>query len=233
MKKWRTFSGYEIYRILSGRSNVFLLTNGKANILIDTSVARTWDRIQKRLDSLCISTIDYLILTHTHFDHAANAKRIKTKFKALVIVQKEEAAYLSKGENILPKGTTLITRPIAGIFGKRFLSGFKYEACEYDVLVDSNFDLREFGFNAYLLHTPGHTMGSMSLIIDNQIAIVGDTLFGVFKWSVFPPYAQDVEKMIQSWGKLLKTNCSVFIPSHGSENSRALVQKGYNKRFNR
>jgi glyoxylase-like metal-dependent hydrolase (beta-lactamase superfamily II) len=230
MKKWETISGYEIVQIMSGRSNVFLLTNGEKNILIDTSVSRLWNRLQKRLDRLGINRIDYLILTHAHFDHAANANQIKNKFNALVIVQKEEARYLSNGDNILPQGTTIFTKPIVNVLGKRLFSIFKYEPCKHDVLVDSHFDLIGFGFNAYLIHTPGHTIGSMSLIIDNEIAIVGDTMFGVFKLSVFPPYAEDTEKMIKSWGKLLETNCSIFIPSHGTENCRSLVQQDYNRR---
>jgi glyoxylase-like metal-dependent hydrolase (beta-lactamase superfamily II) len=231
MRKWKTISGYEIIQIMSGRSNVFLLTNGEKNILIDTSVSRLWSRLQKILDKLSIYRIDYLILTHAHFDHAANANQIKKKFDVPVIVQKEEASYLSNGDNILPNGTTIFTRPIVKLFGKRLSSRFKYEACKCDLLVDSYFELKDFGFNAYLMHTPGHTIGSMSLIIDNEVAIVGDSMFGVFKWSVFPPYAEDTEKMIQSWGKLLETNCSLFIPSHGTENSRLLVQKDYNKRL--
>jgi len=230
MKKWKTNSGYEIIQIMAGRSNVFLLTNGKNNILIDTSVSRLWSRIQKQLKRLGITRIDYLILTHAHFDHAANANRIKIKYKTLVIVQKEEAGYLSNGDNILPDGTTIFTRLIVNILARRLFSRFKYEPCNYDLLVDSYFDLKDYGFNAYLIHTPGHTIGSMSIIIDNQVAIVGDTMFGVFKWSVFPPYAEDATQMVKSWGKLLETNCSVFIPSHGTENSRILVQKDYAKR---
>lgn len=80
------------------------------------------------------------------------------------------------------------------------------------------------------MHTPGHSIGSMSIIVDNEVAIVGDSMFGVFKWSVFPPFAEDCKQMIQSWGKLLETNCSIFIPSHGTENNRLLVQKDYKKR---
>lgn len=231
MKSWKTRSGYEITQIMSGRSNVFSVTNGETNILIDTSVSLLWSRLQKRLAGSGINKIDYLILTHAHFDHASNAKRIKDKFDALVIVQKEEAGYLLNGNNILPDGTTVFTRLFMKLIGKLLLSGFKYEPCKYDLLVDSHFDLKNFGFNAYLMHTPGHTIGSMSLIIDNEVAIVGDAMFGVFKWSVFPPYAEDSEQMIQSWSKLLDTNCSVFIPSHGTENSRLLLQKEYNKRF--
>jgi hydroxyacylglutathione hydrolase len=231
MQTWKTKSGYNIVQVLSGRSNVFLLSNDKTNILIDTSVSRLWNTLQKQLNKLGISHIDYLILTHAHFDHAGNACKIKEKYRTSVIVQKNEAMYLTTGNNILPKGTTLLTRPIVNILGRRLFTRLKYEPCKYDLLVDSLFDLRDFGFNAYLLHTPGHTIGSMSVIIDNEIAIVGDTLFGIFKWSVFPPYAQDVKQMIHSWGKLLETNCSVFIPSHGFANSRQLVQRDYNKRI--
>jgi len=232
MKKWETKNGYKIIQILGGRSNVFLLTNDKVNILIDTSVSRLWTKLQKQLDSLSIKTIDYLILTHAHIDHAANANRIKTKFNASVIIHKNESEYLLKGDNIIPKGTTFFTRPMVNIFSKLLSpSLLKYEPCEPDLVVDSDYDFKNIGFNAYLTHTPGHTIGSMSLIVDDEIAIVGDAMFGVFKWSIFPPYAEDKDTMIRSWGKLLGTKCSKFLPSHGTINNRILVQKDYNKRI--
>ena len=229
MKTWITPGGHRIIRILSGRSNVFLLTNEEKNILIDTSPKSKWKKLKKRLKQLNVNLIDYLILTHTHYDHAENSKSIIEKYNAQIIVHQNEASFLSSGENILPKGTNLITRLIIRLFAKRFLAIVNYEPCHYDYLVDSIFDLRNAGFNAYIIHTPGHTLGSMSIIIDDNVAIVGDTMFGIFKWSVFPPYADNIIQMIESWGKLLKTNCHVFIPAHGSANSRSLVQKEYNK----
>ena len=36
--------------------------------------------------------------------------------------------------------------------------------------------------------------------------------------------------MIESWGVLLKTDCSLFLPGHGSADSRSLLQKDYDKR---
>jgi len=231
MKCWKTKSGYLIIRVLSGRSNVFLLSNGTTNILIDTSVSRLWPKLQKQLLKLGVNSIDYLILTHAHFDHAANASRIQAKFSSKVIVQRNEEPYLSAGDNIVPNGTTFLTRPLMNLLGKRFFHLFSYAPCSTDVLVDSDFDLNGFGFKARLLHTPGHTAGSMSLIVDDEIALVGDAMFGVFKSSVFPPYAEDEDLMIRSWGKLLDTNCSLFLPAHGSGNSRLLVQNDYQKRI--
>ena len=229
MRIWNTSGGHTITQILSGRSNVFLLTNGEKNILIDTSPKYKWKKLEKRLKLLEVDLIDYLILTHTHYDHAENAKKIRDKYGAKVIVHSDEASYLASGENIVPGGTNVITKFIIRLLAKQFLSAARYEPCQYDYLVDSTFDLKKFGFNAYILHTPGHTIGSMSIIIDDNIAIVGDAMFGVFKWSVFPPYANNITQMIDSWGKLLKTNCLVFIPAHGSANSRSLVQKEYNR----
>jgi glyoxylase-like metal-dependent hydrolase (beta-lactamase superfamily II) len=229
MRYWNTPGGYKITRIIFGRSNVFLLTNGEKNILIDTSHKYMWKRLEKKLKYFKVDIIDYLILTHTHYDHAENSRKIKEKYNARIIVHKNEASCLTNGENILPNGTNAVTKLIIRLFGKQLLSKVSYEPCKYDYLVDNVFDLKDFGFNAYIMHTPGHTNGSMSIIIDDNVAIVGDTMFGVFKWSVFPPFADNIIRMIESWGKLLATGCQVFIPSHGSANSRPLVQKEYNK----
>jgi hydroxyacylglutathione hydrolase len=230
MKSWITRSGYRIIRVLAGRSNVFLLSNGKMNILIDTSAKFMYRRLDKGLRQLNVTVIDYLILTHTHFDHAANAFRIKEKYSAKVIVHESEASYLNNGENIVPQGTNLVTRTLVNLLGKLILSRAKYQPCQYDILVDSVLDLNFAGFNARIIHTPGHSPGSMSVVIDDEIAVVGDAMFGISKWSVFPPYANDIKQMIKSWGVLLETKCSVFLPAHGSANSRELVLKDYNKR---
>jgi len=228
---WITKSGYSIIRILSGRSNVFLLTNGRRNLLIDSSIPRLWNKIQKTLNGLNIRNIDYLILTHAHFDHVGNAHKIKEKYKALVIIHKKEAVYIISGENPRIEGSTFFTRFFVKYIAEPFLRFCRYEPCQYDFVVDTVFDLRYIGFDAYIMHTPGHTSGSVSVIVDNEVAIVGDTMFGIFKNSIFPPYAEDVRQMIQSWGRLLDTGCYAFIPSHGSVNTRQLVQKDYCRRI--
>lgn len=231
LKLWKTKSGYGIFQILSGRSNVFLLTNGTKNILIDTSNSRHWNKLLRRLNNLGVTHIDLLVLTHTHFDHGGNASKIKEKYEASVIVHRSEASFLESGKMIIPNGTNTVTKALFNVFGKLVAPMLNYKPCKFDVLIDEKFELCEFGFQAHILHTPGHSCGSVSIIVDNEIALVGDAMFGVFKNSIFPPYAEDASQMIKSWGKLLDTNCSVYLPSHGSANSRQLVLHEYQKKL--
>jgi hydroxyacylglutathione hydrolase len=229
MKFWKTKSGYRVIQILTGRSNVFLLTNGEKSILIDTGPKFMWRSLKKRLKDLNLTYIDYLILTHSHFDHANNAAGLKEKYKAKVIIHRNEAAYLMSNEVVLPPGSNRVTRILINAFGKKLRSKLACVPCQPDILIDDRFNLNDFGLNAYIMHTPGHSCGSVSVIVDNEIALVGDTMFGVFKRSVFPPFVQDNKQLFESWSKLLETDCSLFIPSHGSTNSRWLLQKEYNK----
>jgi glyoxylase-like metal-dependent hydrolase (beta-lactamase superfamily II) len=198
--------------------------------MIDTSPANKWRILEKRLSALNITHLDCLILTHTHFDHVGNMLKIKNRYNPAVIVHRKEALYITKGESVIPKGTNAFTRFLVNRVAPKIRSGFTFESCQYDILVDSIYDLKDFGFNATVMHTPGHSAGSMSVIVDNEIAIVGDAMFGVFKGSVYPPFADDPKQMIHSWGKLLATSCRFFLPAHGTSNSRALLKREYDKR---
>lgn len=230
MRYWVTPCGHKVTQVLSGRSNVFLLTNGRTNILIDTSPGFMWKTLQMKLERLRIEKLDLLILTHSHFDHAANAARIREKYKAQVVIHRSEAQYLAAGNNILPVGTNPFAEFITSLFAGKINSFARYQPCNHDIVVDETLDLSDSGFNAYLIHTPGHTQGSISIIVDNEIALVGDTMFGIFPWTAMPPFATDKRQLMKSWEKLLETLCKVFIPSHGASIKRSLVEKDLIKR---
>jgi hydroxyacylglutathione hydrolase len=230
-KSWTTRDGEKIYRVLGGRSNVFLLSNGMKNLLVDTGAQFMRNSLIEHLRQLKIHQIDYLVLTHSHFDHAANAAFVKDWYDAKVIIHKNESHYLESGENMVPAGTGPFSRLIVRFIASRWMKKMDYEPCMPDILVDEKLDLEQMGFNAYLLHTPGHTPGSMSLVVNHEIAFVGDAMVGPFPNKVYPPFALDTNEVIKSWGKLLETGCRWFLPSHGSANSRELLEKEYRKRI--
>lgn len=231
MEKWKTKNGYEIVQVLNGKSNSFLIYSEYGNILVDTGKAADYGRLQKNIGSLNLKKrkIDLLILTHTHYDHCENAHMIKKQENCKIITGEKEAQYSENGYTPLPKGTFAVTRFISDIgnrFGKK---GFGYKPFVPDILVKDKLDLKIFNFEISLLLTDGHSDGSVSVIVDHEIAIVGDTMLGLFKTSVFPPFADNINKMINSWGQLLETNCDIFLPGHGKAIKRQLLQSEYDK----
>lgn len=228
MKSRITKSGHKVIRILAGRSNVFLLTNGEKNVLIDTSPATRWRKLRNRLKENGIDHLEYLILTHSHYDHAGNASGIKNKYNSSIIIQREEANNLKTGIICIPGGTNQLTRFIVKNLAPWFTKGLKCTPCNPDILFDTHLDLRDFGFNAMVIHTPGHSPGSACIIVDDELALAGDTIFGVFRWSTLPPYADNITQLINSWRLLLETNCQIFLPSHGWAKTRGQLQKEFN-----
>ena len=229
MKTWTTKNDYSICQVLSGRVNSFIFSNGNKNILVDTGRYNKKDELFSALNRLNISKIDLLILTHTHFDHAENAADVKNKFGSTVLAHNSEAEFLALGDSPLPKGSIWPTKFVMGAFTKSLQPHYKYKPVNADVLVEDKYDLSNWGFNAYILPTPGHTPGSLSIIIDNEIALVGDAMVGMFRGSVFSPFADDIPEMVKSWKTLLDTNVSLFIPAHGTANNRDLLIKEYDK----
>ncbi|MEI6091899.1 MAG: MBL fold metallo-hydrolase [bacterium] len=145
MKTWTTKRGYKITRILSGISKVFLLSNNEINILIDTSPQSQWHLLNRRLKKLDISHIDFLILTHTHYDHSTNSAKIKEHYGAKIIVHCDEASYLANGDNIIPQGTNFLSKLIVKALSKPFQKSKRYPPSECEIQVETLFDLKPFG----------------------------------------------------------------------------------------
>lgn len=230
MKKWKTVGGSEIFRILGTRCNVYLVRSGAHALLFDSSMKGEAKRLSRRLRNNGVSKLDAMIFSHTHFDHTGNAAFIRKEFQSPVFVQHEESSFLEQGQTPLPAGTTWVTRGMMRLQEKHGVPAFPYEPCKADYVVNDHLDLREWGFKATLLFTPGHSAGSMCLIIEDEIALVGDTLFRKVPWTVFPPFADSTEQLIQSWEKLLNTSCQVFLPAHGKVVKRSLLEKCYKKK---
>ena len=231
MKTWQTSNGYIIVRVLFGRTNIFMISNGSSNLLVDTGIKGDGKRLLKRID--LTGKPDAVILTHTHFDHTGNASLLKERFSPLFIVQEKEKEFLESGDSPIPKGTMRITKLIYNLGAERKLHMFHVPGVKGDIVFGERYDLKDFGFNGYVMHTPGHSAGSCSVIVENEIAITGDTLGGFIPGSLLPPWGDDVPGMIRSWRKLLDTGCHTFLPAHGLPVSRRRLERDYHKRSKR
>jgi len=202
--------------ILTGTAQAFLLIQDGKFGLVDSGNRNTEKRILKAITSrgLKIKELGFIFLTHTHFDHAGNAAILKKLSGAPIIVHQSEADYLRNGFHPIPNGTNPLYKFI--VFLGRHLANKKFsafDATEPDELFESRFNLQSFGFDAQIIHTPGHTSGSSILIADRK-AFVGDTVFNVMGIK-YPLFANDEAQLLKSWQQLLDLDVDFYYPAHG------------------
>ncbi|GAB4301672.1 MAG: MBL fold metallo-hydrolase [Marinilabiliales bacterium] len=229
-----TKSGIHIYNLTNSFYSSYLIEKNNIFCMIDTARKGSFKKILKSLNKIKpgLSKIDYLLLTHTHFDHCENAHRIKKQFHSKIIVGKSEAESLIKGYQTLPRGTKRIYTILSKAGHKLIKSYFQYEGIEPDLIIDDEYHLHDFGKNTTIFPTPGHTSGSISLIIDDEIALTGDTMFGVPKNNIYPPFADYPDMIIENWKFFLNTNCQLFLSGHGKPITREKLKENYLKIIN-
>lgn len=231
MKTWVTSNGSVVYRVLKGRCNSFLISSGNLILLVDTGKTSAYKKLMRNINTLNLSP-DFekvLLLTHTHFDHCQNAASLSSMHGFKIWVSKAESTFIKNGYTPIPRGTNPLTKILVAI-GKRFFkSTLSYKPFEADLTINNDLALTKYAANIKIIETPGHSAGSISIIVDDEIALVGDALFGIFPKSTYPPFADDTNIMIKSWRKLLQTSCTLFMPAHGKPVTRQLLQKEFER----
>lgn len=223
-----TGKGTSVKRLTPARCNIWAITRNGRTLLVDTGISFDRSRIAHALERKGLIP-EAVILTHTHFDHAGNAAWLQAEYGAEVVVQEAESRMLATGDTPIPEGTYSVTRGLVSI-GRKVAPVFKYDPCTADHVFSDHFDLNRFGINGFIIHTPGHSPGGATVVIDDELAIAGDSVIGTMPGSPFPPFADDVPLLISSWKRIIDTGCSSFLPGHGKPVSREDMISEYNKR---
>ena len=223
-----TEKGTRIMRLTPARCNIWVVTRNDRTIIVDTGISFDRSRIEHALERKGLIP-EAVILTHTHFDHAGNAAWLQAEYGAEVVVQEAESAMLATGDMPIPNGTYTFTRGLVGI-GRKMQPVFRYDPCVAEHVFTDQFDLNRFGINGFIIHTPGHSPGGATVVIDDEIAIAGDSVIGTMPGSPFPPFVDDVPLLLTSWKKIIGTGCRSFLPGHGKQVSREEMINEYEKR---
>jgi glyoxylase-like metal-dependent hydrolase (beta-lactamase superfamily II) len=199
-----------------GYSNATLIVNGENSVLVDTGVKRNMKQIRTLFTQVQLkpSYLKLIILTHTHYDHTGNLQAIHNWTGAKVMVHKEEFENLKNGFTPIPAGTRKYPEFIsrAGrLIVPKFASPNSFNA---EIVTEDEFDLNEFGLDAKVIHTPGHTKGSQSVLI-GKTAITGDAFVNMRNGWIFPPFADEPEVLLQTWQQLFDRGIEEIYPGHG------------------
>lgn len=146
--------------------------------------------------------IVYIIATHAHIDHIADLKRVKELTGAQFLLHPGDAPFLEKPELNL---SSLLQDPRTFPSPERFIRD------------EEKLRIGEVEFR--IIHTPGHTPGSISLIVD-RCAFTGDALFAAGIGRVDLPGGdfKTLQRSIRERIYSLPEETRVF-PGHGPETS--------------
>jgi glyoxylase-like metal-dependent hydrolase (beta-lactamase superfamily II) len=99
------------------------------------------------------------------------------------------------------------------------MTNISVEPAEADILLgDDDFDLGAYGIPGRVLHTPGHTLGSVTVLLESGEAFVGDLAMSarIMRMKPGPPiFAEDIKMVMQSWKKLRESGVRKIYPAHG------------------
>jgi glyoxylase-like metal-dependent hydrolase (beta-lactamase superfamily II) len=114
-------------------------------------------------DKLCL-----IFITHAHIDHYGSAAALRRLTGAPVAIHRADAEAMARGETRLGsargRGKLMpFLLPLVELF-------FRPEAVQPDLVLEDGDCLDEYGLQARVMHTPGHTLGSSCLIIEEQMS---------------------------------------------------------------
>ena len=221
----------EIIKLKLALSNAYLV-RGRKTILVDTGSPREGLKILRALARLGIEPKEFSLIlhTHAHFDHAGSTLQLKHWIDVPTAVHIADAEMLARGRMNPLTPTNLEGRLVIPFVNWPF-PGFKA-----DILINEEISLKEFGVNGKVIFTLGHTAGSISVLLANGEAIVGDLMMGgSMGGNLFPSrpkyhyYADDLAQVRASIRKLIDMKVKKFYVGHGGPLSAEVVQDYFSK----
>ncbi len=212
--------GPSIRTIALGIDNAYLI-HDRSVVLIDAGQSGRPSAFLKGLRSAGVEPRDIrlIVLTHAHWDHIGLAAEIKEITGAKIVLHGNEKAWLEQATKFMPPGATRWGTVFARLLERLMLPFVRIRSTQVDIVLDdSGLSLRDYGIAGEIIHTPGHSPGSVSVVLDSGDAFVGDLAMSGLPLRLspgLPIFAEDRSEVIRSWQKLLARNIKTVYPAHG------------------
>jgi hydroxyacylglutathione hydrolase len=207
----------QIHSIPMGMARAYLIENGEGLVLVDAGLPRYEQSVLRRMRALGLDDLRLIFITHAHLDHYGSAAALRRLTGAPIAVHRADGDAMARGEV-----------PIRSARGRgRLLLALlpllepllRPEPTPPDILLEDGDDLRAYGLDATVLHTPGHTPGSSCLIVnvnvEGQIAFAGDLLSTTGRPHVQRFFADDWSLILASLARLQALRPEWVYAGHG------------------
>lgn len=177
-------------------TNFWVVSAGTSRLLVDLGWPGTMSTMRANLDRVGIPLreIRYGLATHYHIDHAGLAQDLKQAGVALLVVDLQAEWIPRMKEHIKPTDhftdISLDDNTMISLEASRAL-------------------LSRLGIAGEILHTPGHSPDSVSLLLDDGAVFTGDLTHPMFATE------EDTDVVNASWALLRARGATTVHAGHG------------------
>lgn len=212
-----SFDGQEfaVQPIGFGVANIYLIKTSSGCILVDTGMPNMDRQLDVAFEKAGVDpkSIQLIVVTHGHLDHVGTITYAKSITDADVLCHQSYAERLEKGEIVPAVAQNNLGRLMEFMTS---LSGTHFAGVNPDILMEDEFDLSDYGIAGKVIHTPGHSSDSVSIILDNGEALIGDMLRGKAPNIGIGMFYENEHTLLTSLEKVAAFNPSIVYLSHGT-----------------
>jgi hydroxyacylglutathione hydrolase len=200
-------------------ANCYLIKMDTGYILIDTGFSPKRAILDKELERAGCKpgNLELIVLTHGHGDHIGNCAYLRAKYAAPVAIHRGDSEMVER-EGI---ETNVFNRILLNVIS--FIAGLgEIERFKPDIYLEEGDGFSEYGFDAKVLHLPGHSNGSIGILATGgdpstspgQVLFCGDLFVNVTK-PVKHSIVTDAAAFSASVERLNNLSVSTVYPGHG------------------
>lgn len=149
--------------------NSYLVVNSGGMFLVDTGMPGNGPKIIRYIQKLGRkpSDIKYIFLTHADIDHVGSAAQLKTSIGSKLAIHAADSRVLAGQERFKPYKGSLPVKWAAALWVR-----LAFHPIKPDLILNDGFVFEGWR----IIHTPGHTLGSVCIYQPGRAIFVGDTL---------------------------------------------------------
>jgi len=227
--------GLNIFSFSFGVNDCYVIRD-KGAIMIDGGPPGKRDDFIRALEKISMKPeeVKLIVITHGHIDHIGSAKDFKELTGAKIAMHQLDKDSLETGDWKTGHKAKAAEGNMWGSFLMRMgrlaapFSGNAPTTKVDLVIKDDGLPLKDYDVSGQVVYTPGHTMGSISVLLDSGEAFVGDLAMNRLPLSRgprLPALADDIGKVKESWRRLIELGATTVYPGHGKPFSVEVIKK--------